>query len=143
MGLVERKTSTQYTDAERRRHRRYGIILDLRWKVLRRRKVIHFGTGASVDFSRGGILFDAGRTLPLGYNVELSIAWPALLDNVAPMQLVVSGRVVRADGGQTAILMNQHEFRTAGLSRRDAAAPSPFPRLLARGGSAGAFGTLQ
>jgi hypothetical protein len=48
--------------------------------------------------------------------VELSIAWPALLHNIAPMQLVVSGRIVRAEGARAAVRMVQHEFRTAGSS---------------------------
>jgi hypothetical protein len=31
------------------------------------------------------------------------------------MQLVISGRIVRADGARAAIQMVQHEFRTAGV----------------------------
>jgi hypothetical protein len=54
--------------------------------------------------------------LPVGLNVELSISWPALLHNVAPMQLVVSGRIVRVNGTLAAIHVVQHEFRTAGIS---------------------------
>jgi hypothetical protein len=50
----------------------------------------------------------------MGLNVELSIAWPALLHHLAPMQLVVSGRIVRIHGNRIAIHMSQHEFRTAG-----------------------------
>jgi hypothetical protein len=46
--------------------------------------------------------------------VELSISWPVLLHNVAPMQLVASGRIVRSIGAQVAIHLTQHEFRTVG-----------------------------
>ena len=38
--------------------------------------------------------------------------WPVLLHDVAPLQLVVIGRVVRAAGRRAAIRMVQHEFRT-------------------------------
>jgi hypothetical protein len=45
-------------------------------------------------------------------NLELSIDWPMLLHNVAPLQLVVFGRIVRSRGKHIAIRMIQHEFRT-------------------------------
>jgi hypothetical protein len=48
--------------------------------------------------------------------VELSISWPVLLHNVAPMQLVATGKIVRCDGRQVAIQTVQHEFRTAGTA---------------------------
>jgi len=51
----------------------------------------------------------------MGLNVELAIAWPVLLHNVAPMQLVVEGRIVRSESGRIAIRMIQHEFRTVGM----------------------------
>ena len=72
--------------------------------------------GKTVDVSSGGICFDAGRHLPEGLNVELSISWPVLLHNVAPMQLVATGKIVRSNGRQVAIQTTQHEFRTAGAS---------------------------
>src|SRR5688500_3359026 len=83
---------------DRRSDRRYEIALELRWKLVRRRKVLETGTGSTVDLSSGGILFDAGRQLPVGLNVELSVAWPALLHNVAPMQWVATGKIVRSNG---------------------------------------------
>ena len=112
---------------ERRSDRRYDLSLELRWKLIRRRRVLATGTGTTLDLSSGGILFETDRPVPNGGNLEVSIAWPARLHNVAPMQLVVSGRVVRGGGGKAAIRMIQHEFRT---SRQ-----SPDNRL-ARGRSA-------
>src|SRR3954451_13096351 len=115
MGLRDRNKSAGGSETERRFDRRYRIALDLRWKLVRRRKVLDSGKGATVDLSSGGILFCAGRELPAGEGVEISISWPALLHNTAPMLLVVSGRIVRCGGGQTAIQIGQHEFRTAGV----------------------------
>jgi hypothetical protein len=100
---------------DRRFDRRYQIQLELRWKLIRRKKIQDTGAGHTVDLSSGGVLFDAGRPLPAGLNVELSVAWPVLLHNVAPMQLVVSGRVVRSNGSQAAVQITQHEFRTVGI----------------------------
>jgi hypothetical protein len=102
-------------NGDRRNDRRYGIHLDLRWKLIRRRRVLDTGVGRTLDLSSGGILFDAGRQLPVGLNVELAISWPVLLRNEAPMQLIVSGRIVRTAQNRTAVAMAQHEFRTSGV----------------------------
>jgi len=99
---------------DRRDDRRYAIRLDLRWKLIRRKRILETGTGRTVDLSSGGILIEADRQLPVGLNVELSVAWPVMLHNVAPMQLVISGRIIRTAGQRVAIRMSQHEFRTAG-----------------------------
>ena len=61
---------------DRREDRRYQLQLECKWKLIRRRKVLDTGTGHTIDVSSGGLLFDAGRHLPEGLNVELSIAWP-------------------------------------------------------------------
>jgi hypothetical protein len=112
----EQSKEAQTIAGDRRGDRRYEIRLDARWKLVRRRKVLESGSGRTLDFSSGGVLFEPGRQLPIGLNVELSISWPVLLHNVAPLQLVVCGRVVRSNGSRTAIRMVQHEFRTVAAS---------------------------
>jgi hypothetical protein len=115
---------TESIHGDRRYDRRYGISLEVRWKLVRRRKVLDTGVGSTIDLSSGGILFDAGRPLPVGLGVELSISWPALLHNFAPMQLAVSGRIVRTDGSRIAVSMSQHEFRTTGVAPEGRPTPS-------------------
>jgi hypothetical protein len=68
----------------------------------------------------------------VGLNVELSISWPVLLRNLAPMQLIVSGRVVRANQNCAAVVMSQHEFRTSGAlaDQRPKGAPPQTPSAL-------------
>jgi c-di-GMP-binding flagellar brake protein YcgR len=107
---------------DRRRDRRYEVCLDVKWKLIRRRKVLDTGTGRTVDLSSGGILIEAERPLPVGLNLELSITWPVLLHEVAPLQLVVAGRIVRARGKHVAIRKVQHEFRTVGVPSEQRAA---------------------
>jgi len=46
--------------------------------------------------------------------VELAISWPVMLHNSAPLQLIVSGRIVRSNGTRAGVRMVQHEFRTIG-----------------------------
>jgi hypothetical protein len=101
---------------ERRKDRRYHLQLELKWKLIRRRRLLDTGTGRTIDVSSGGIRFDAGRHLPEGLNVELSISWPVLLRNLAPMQLVAIGKIVRCDGREVSMQTVQHEFRTAGIA---------------------------
>jgi hypothetical protein len=116
---------------DRRRDKRYDLELELRWKLIRRRRLLESGEGRTLDVSSGGILFDAGRPLPAGLNVELSLAWPVMLHSVAPLQLLVFGKIVRSEGRRTAIRMVQHEFRTAGsaMERRLAMAVNTAPTL--------------
>jgi len=101
---------------ERRRDKRYGMQLQLRWKLVRRRRTIDTGTGSTVNMSSGGIRFEAGREMPSGLNVELAISWPILLLNVAPMQLFITGRILRSSDGWAAIRTVTHEFRTFSAS---------------------------
>ena len=44
--------------------------------------------------------------------MELSISWPAQLDNKCALKLVARGRVVRFEQGRAAIEILQYEFRT-------------------------------
>jgi hypothetical protein len=95
---------------ERRSDRRYNVTLKLYWKLIRRKRVLETGAGITLDLSSGGILFEAGRALPSGGKVELYISWPVRLHNAEPLQLVATGRIVRAAGTQAAIRMDQHQF---------------------------------
>ncbi|HEY1341276.1 MAG TPA: PilZ domain-containing protein [Bryobacteraceae bacterium] len=120
-------------NGDRRSDRRYELQLDLKWKLIRRRKVLDQGAGFTIDVSSSGIMFECGRSLPPGLNVELSIAWPVLLHNSAPLQLVVYGKIVRSESGRTALRMMQHEFRTAGgtAAARQPMTPNGHPRAIA------------
>jgi hypothetical protein len=130
IGWDKRTTEGDAIAGDRRQDKRYEIQLEVKWKLIRRRRVLDTGTGQTIDMSSGGILFDAGRHLPEGLNVELSITWPVLLHNVAPMQLMASGRIVRSTGRKVAIQTTQHEFRTAGMpaeQRNTPAKSNSFP----------------
>ena len=115
-------------NGDRRQNRRYHLQLELRWKLIRRRRVLDTGTGFTVDVSSGGVLFDAGRHLPEGLNAEVSICWPVLLHNVAPLQLVATGKIVRGIGNRVAIQTVQHEFRTMGAPDESRQTPAASTR---------------
>jgi len=137
-GQTERNEA-ETIGGERRADRRYDINLTVRWKLIRRRRVLDSGTGKTVDLSSGGLLIETDRELPSGLNIELSIAWPVLLHNVAPLQLVVAGRVVRAAGQRVGVRMVQHEFRTVSMPAERRAEIS----LIARNGGMAANGGMS
>ena len=72
MDFCEDLKPTDVISGDRRADRRYEMRLELRWKLVRRRRVLESGTGYTVDLSSGGILIEAGKHLPAGLNLELS-----------------------------------------------------------------------
>jgi hypothetical protein len=109
---------------DRRSARRYEIELDMRWKLIRRRRILDAGVGRSIDLSGGGIQIETDRQMPVGLNVELSLTWPVLLRGSVPLQLVVSGRIVRSAGRRAGIRMIKHELKTVSTSAEDRQAPA-------------------
>jgi hypothetical protein len=112
IGGEHQQQATARIAGERRGDRRYEVHLELGWKLIRWRRVLENGLGHTIDLSSGGIFFDSGRQLPVGQKVELSISWPVLLRNITPLQLIVTGRIVRSAGDRVAIQTLQHGFRT-------------------------------
>ena len=102
---------------DRRSWRRYRVTLALRWKLLPGRSGLESGTGVTLDLSSHGMLFQTDRELRPGWGVEVSIAWPVLLSNVARLQLVMTGEVVWTEGGYVAVRIRHHEFRTVAALR--------------------------
>jgi hypothetical protein len=146
MALQNETKQNQLIGGDRRNDRRYQVALDLRWKLIRRRKVLSTGEGRTVDLSSGGVFFDSGRVLPVGLDAELSIAWPIRLNNVAPLQLVVSGRIVRTSGNMAAIRIVQREFRTMGSAeprRTDAPGQPAVLTMSSRMPSTGTYEVRQ
>jgi hypothetical protein len=102
------------TSDDRRRRQRFPIECELRYRLLDSRRHLPQQTGKTINMSSKGILFDAGCELPVGKRVELSIAWPAILNEKCRLKMVAVGRVVRAEQGKAAAQIQKHEFRTQG-----------------------------
>jgi hypothetical protein len=96
----------------RRAAKRLMIERDVQYRVLNRREGEMEGTGKTVNMSSSGILFTTGEMLLPGRRLELSISWPAQLDNRCALKLMARGRVVRYEGNAAALEIMQHEFRT-------------------------------
>lgn len=106
-------TPTDKTDSERRGADRFPIERDVRYKVISKKNGDETGVGKTINISSNGVLFTSERLLIPGRRLEVSINWPAQLNNKCALKLVARGRVVRFDQGQAAMEIQQYEFRTA------------------------------
>jgi hypothetical protein len=109
------QTQRRVATDERRTRNRFPIERELKYKILgARENIVQVGLGKSLNMSSSGVLFTTESILREGLVVELAVSWPALLDNVLPLKLIVRGRLVRADGTQAAMTIEKYEFKTRG-----------------------------
>jgi hypothetical protein len=97
---------------ERRGTARFPLHEDVRYKVVQSKTQKITGSGTTLNFGSGGILFTTEEMLPVGRTVELSVNWPARLDGTCPLQFVATGRIVRAEANRAAVRIERYEFRT-------------------------------
>jgi hypothetical protein len=99
-------------DADRRRSDRFVIEREIRYRALNKRGGEEAGEGKTVNMSSSGVLFTSPQILRPGRRIELTISWPAQLNNKCALKLVARGRIVRFDSGLAALEIQQFEFRT-------------------------------
>lgn len=103
----------QDTNSTDRRHSdRFPIEREVRYRVLNKRGGDEAGDGKTINISSSGVLFTSDHILLPGKRLELSISWPAQLNNRCALKLVARGRVTRFEPGCAAIEIQQYEFRT-------------------------------
>jgi hypothetical protein len=100
--------------SDRRGADRFPIEREVRYRILNKRSSGEEGTGRTINISSNGVLFTTDQILVPGKRLELSISWPAQLDNKCQLKLVARGRVARLEQGRAAIEIQQYEFRTQG-----------------------------
>ena len=98
--------------SERRRSSRFPIEREVRYKTLNQRSETFAGSGKTLNISSSGVLFTSDHDLPVGTRLEVSISWPAQLNEKCLLNLVARGRVTRHLKGQLALQIQQYEFRT-------------------------------
>ena len=101
--------------AERRSSSRFPIERELRYKTLSQRAEVLNGSGKTLNISSSGVLFTAAHDLPIGTRLEVSISWPAQLNERCLLNLVARGRVARKEEGHLALQIQQYEFRTQSM----------------------------
>ena len=113
------------SSAERRAHHRYPASSELEFTLERRGRIAVHGRGKAIDISSGGLLFESDGPLPVGFPIELVLAWPARFNHSQTVELVISGQIVRSDGCQTAVSIARHEFRRKNTPSSTTGEPVP------------------
>jgi len=98
---------------ERRRNERFHLRMALHYRVSQKGAVTRSGSGMTVDMSTNGVSFRCRKPLPEGTHIEIAIDWPARHDDVYPVDLLVTGFVVRSDHGRTAVRITSRRFRVS------------------------------
>lgn len=110
--LGRRLETPDVSTTERRKSNRFPIERELRYKTLNQRSEILAGNGKTLNISSSGVLFTSDHDLPVGTRLEVSISWPAQLNEKCLLNLVARGRITRHLKGQLALQIQQYEFRT-------------------------------
>jgi hypothetical protein len=119
-------SSEQTGQADRRHSDRFPIEREVRFRILSKRSEEN-GDGKTLNISSSGVLFTSEQVLLPGRRLELSISWPAQLNNKCALKLVAKGRIVRFEEGRAAMEIQQYEFRTQSSGP---AASGPGPKLV-------------
>ena len=92
--------------AERRQRRRNPIFARSEYILAGNR-----GQATTVNISSGGVFLKTDQLLPVGKRIQVFINWPVLLDQRRPLQLVITGRVLRSDEAGAAVRKLRYDFK--------------------------------
>jgi PilZ domain len=96
---------------ERRGTRRYELHLPVHFRVSQKGIAGRWGTGLTRDISTSGLSFRTRKPLPVGSHIELIVDWPAKYAETHPIDLQLTGFVLRSDNSRTAVRITSHRFR--------------------------------
>ena len=106
--------SAEVIHGDRRVNRRYDVELQLRFHYTNDDGALRVGCGVTAELSRGAILFLTDDPPPAGTDVEAHIAWPFLLQDTCPLELVLRGSISGVSDRGTVMRLRSYEFRTVG-----------------------------
>lgn len=101
-------------EKERRGKQRFRIELGVRCRLVDRKNAGRTCLGQTINISSSGLLISTQTPLSFGERVVLSIRWPALINEICPVNLLMYGSVVRSTESEAAIAVDRNEFRTRG-----------------------------
>jgi DNA-binding NarL/FixJ family response regulator len=105
-------TTGHNKEAERRNNARFDCHLAVSYQTLEKPFISGNGSSETLNISSKGVLFRADEALEPGQLVQVSLDWPARLENQIPLKLVAEGRIVRNIKGVAAMTIEKYEFRT-------------------------------
>lgn len=112
---------------ERRLKRRYPLRMNVRYCSMDKRRT-RSGIGWIVNMSSGGVLIAAMDILAPGTPVRASLDWPIPLDETIPLQMVITGTVVRSDAFGFALELENYRFHTMSRSPSSSRQPDQVSR---------------
>lgn len=111
-------SQTDCIHGDRRLERRYEYRMELKFSFLQA-GLTHVGSGHTLDLSRRAVRFVTENPPPNRVTLEIRIAWPFLLQNICPLELIVRGVVQETTGRGTVLSLDHYEFRTSGARSFD------------------------
>ena len=100
------------TGADRRVNARFPCRLAVSYHALEHPFFSGQATSETVNISSKGLLFAVNEPLEPNQLLQVSVDWPARLENEVALKLVAEGRVIRVIDGQAAVRIDKYEFRT-------------------------------
>ncbi|HEV3333468.1 MAG TPA: PilZ domain-containing protein [Bryobacteraceae bacterium] len=94
----------------RRRVQRFNLRLGLRYRLSEKGIEHRWSTGTTKDLSREGLGIKPRRPLPVGSHIEIRIDWPARHESLNPVELHITGFVIRSENGRAAVRISSHRF---------------------------------
>jgi hypothetical protein len=96
---------------DRRKSTRYPLALPVRYRLTQRNTAAALiGGGTTCDISPAGVSFTCRETLPVGAHIEVVAKWPARAAGHGPLNLKMTGFVVRSSQGGTAVRVTSHKL---------------------------------
>lgn len=96
---------------ERRASRRYELHLPVHYRISQKGVIAKWGTGMTREMSTNGLSFRTRKPLPVGAHVEMVVDWPAKYAEDQPIDLQLTGFIVRSDDHRTAVRITSRRFR--------------------------------
>ena len=86
-------------------------MIDLEYRLVGLGGTVKTGRGRTVRLSSGCVQFECADYLPEQSKVQISIVWPARLDNGVALKLWVVGRTVPSQDRSIVVEIQRYEFR--------------------------------
>lgn len=101
-------------------HRLYPVALDVQYKILCRGREI-LGEGRTTWIGSKELVFVANAQIPSCERIEVSLPWPAALEDGIRLKLVIRGRVSDVHLNRITVAIVNYEFHTRAAFPKDQA----------------------
>ena len=98
----------------------YPVAMEMKYKT--RARTPRVGLGKTRLISNRDVTFTTDQPIEQGTLLEISMAWPALLNERVALQLVVEGEIIRCQETEVTARILKHHFRTRGPWQREESA---------------------